>query len=43
MKQEVVGTYDRAAHLYDQVGTRRFTYYSSSQNSLFDALPLMLG
>ncbi len=26
-KQTVVGTYDRAAHLYDQVGVRRFTYF----------------
>ncbi len=26
-KQTVVGTYDRAAHLYDQVGARRFTYF----------------
>jgi ubiquinone/menaquinone biosynthesis C-methylase UbiE len=29
MKREVVGTYDRAAHLYDQVGARRFTYFDS--------------
>jgi ubiquinone/menaquinone biosynthesis C-methylase UbiE len=27
MKREVVGTYDRAAALYDQVGARRFTYF----------------
>ena len=27
MKREVIGTYDRAAHLYDQVGARRFTYF----------------
>jgi ubiquinone/menaquinone biosynthesis C-methylase UbiE len=27
MKREVIGTYDRAAHLYDQVGARRFSYF----------------
>jgi len=27
MKHDVIGTYDRAAHLYDQVGARRFTYF----------------
>jgi ubiquinone/menaquinone biosynthesis C-methylase UbiE len=27
MKQEVIGTFDRAASLYDQVGARRFTYF----------------
>ncbi|MBI1256370.1 MAG: methyltransferase domain-containing protein [Chloroflexi bacterium] len=29
IKQEVVGTYDRAAHLYGQVGTKQFTYFGN--------------
>jgi ubiquinone/menaquinone biosynthesis C-methylase UbiE len=40
IKQEVVGTYDRAAHLYDQVGARRFSYFG---NLLIDALAIPPG
>ncbi len=40
IKQEVVGTYDRAAHLYDQVGARRFSYFG---NLLIDALNIPSG
>ena len=29
VKREVIGTYDRAASLYDQVGVRRFTYFGN--------------
>jgi len=28
LKHEIVGVYDRAAHLYDQVGAKLFTYYA---------------
>lgn len=28
IKQEVIGVFDRAASLYDQVGTRQFTYFA---------------
>src|SRR5438445_4669093 len=28
-KQEVIGSYDRAAKLYDRVGTRQFSYFAT--------------
>ena len=39
-KQTVIGTYDRAAHLYDQVGARRFSYFG---NLLIDGLNIPSG
>ncbi|HLA42518.1 MAG TPA: hypothetical protein VJZ27_03725, partial [Aggregatilineales bacterium] len=40
VKQEVVGIYDRAAHLYDQVGTKQFTYFGTL---LVNSLPVLPG
>ena len=40
LKREIVGVYDRAAHLYDQVGAKFFTYYA---NLLVDKLNIPSG
>ena len=40
LKHEIVGVYDRAAHLYDQVGARLFTYYA---DILIDKLDIPSG
>jgi ubiquinone/menaquinone biosynthesis C-methylase UbiE len=40
LKREIVGVYDRAAHLYDRVGIRQFTYYA---NLLVDRLHIPEG
>jgi ubiquinone/menaquinone biosynthesis C-methylase UbiE len=36
LKQEIVGVYDRAAGLYEQVGIRMFTYYANLLVNLLD-------
>ncbi len=40
LKREIVGVYDRAAELYDQVGIKQFTYYA---NLLVDKLDIPAG
>jgi ubiquinone/menaquinone biosynthesis C-methylase UbiE len=40
LKREIVGVYDRAAGLYDQVGTKQFAYYA---NLLVDKLKIPTG
>ena len=40
LKREIVGVYNRAAHLYDQVGAKFFTYYA---NLLIDKLNIPSG
>lgn len=40
MKQEIVALYDRAATLYDQVGTKQFTYFG---NLLIERLEIPAG